>query len=239
MYTLYRKKCLPLAQNSNPETRHFCYWLPMVFWEYWNVRPQGTVMTSLYIVQDPSRWAIWRVIQMTSSEKPSTHPLKNIFLPRLTYFPMYEIPPSGVTSLPWITSIVLRLKSIQPFFHWPMANFLSTKIRTGLLRGRIWGKQVRVHLRINYFSRCCDKYRSETTFDKSLRVHVWSVNICGPEVGSDFLLLSPCPLFWGEGMRLSLNLELVVLSKLIDLESLTPSDKVADALQLRLAIPWW
>lgn len=66
---------------------------------------------------------------------------------------------------------------------------------------------------------------------------MWSVNICGPEVGSDFLLLSPSDLFWGEGMSLSLNLELVVLSKLIDLESLTPSDKVADALQLRLAIP--
>lgn len=207
MYTLCRKKCLPLAQNSNPETCHFCYWLPMVFWEYWNVRPQGTAMTSLHIVQDPSRWAIWRVIQMTSSEKPSTHPLRNIFLPRLTYFPTCEIPPSGVTSLPWITSIAFRLKSIQPVFHWPMANFLSTKIRTGLLRGRIWGKQVRVHLRINYFSPCCDKYRSETTLDTSLHVRVWSVHTADRKLALviSFHHLLPClgERGWGSHWTLS------------------------------------
>lgn len=61
---------------------------------------------------------------------------------------------------------------------------------------------------------------------------------CRPEVGSGYLLSSPSALFGGEGMRLSLSLELVVLSKLIDLESLTLSDKVADALQLCLAIRW-
>lgn len=75
---------------------------------------------------------------------------------------------------------------------------------------------MRVHLHINYFSCCCDKYRSETIFDRSLCVRVWSVHIWGPEVDTGYLFLSPSALFRGAGMSLSLNLELVALSKVID-----------------------
>lgn len=80
------------------------------------------------------------------------------------------------------------------------------------------------------------------TGQKQLLIQV-CVYVCGPctlktRSWHGYLLLSPSALFGGEGMRLSLNLELVVLSKLIDRKSLTLSDKVADALQLSLAIPW-